>query len=842
MALDGTGQIHDEQSTLLNHSYWWAGRHSLYVAYSPLAITVIDGQGRCLEVNPAACQMSGYDESELVGKSLLDRLSDETRDAALQQLAALREHGRSSGDIAWIRKDGSTRWTFTQAIKLADDCFVAYCLDISKRRETEEALRHSQAGQSLAEGLVVAERDLAVRLVSAHEMDDILRVCMEAALDTSGLEAGGIYLLEPASGRLRLALHVGLSLEFVAAVSTYEAGSLQDQTVRGSKTTVFTRDQFEPAGFLAAIAEGLTIVAAVPVLHEGHPIACLNVTSRSKESLSDYARLALEAVAAQMGAAIVRARMEEQRLRAAEEKLELERRLLHAQKLESLGVLAGGLAHDFNNILAGIMGYADLLEMRMDDADPARADVEVIRGSVRRAADLTRQMLAYAGMGNFVVELVDLSRVVHESRKMLAVSVSKKAEVTYKLEENLPAIQADVSQIQQVILNLVINASESLGDSSGSIRIATRAAPSLPEGCNALEGKETPQGPFVCLEVADSGCGMDGATLAKIFEPFFSTKFTGRGLGLAALHGIVRSHKGALRVTSEPGKGTTFEVYFSAGTDTTPSSPAEPAATDWRGSGKVLVVDDEEVVREAAQRMVEHAGFSTIIAKDGDEAVGIYRRRWPEITCVLVDLSMPKRDGVETLDELRRICPDVRVILSSGYSEEWTSGHFADVKVSEFVQKPYRFDTLVASLRKAVSATSGQQRSAAATVGRRTVLVVDDHEMTRRSTQVLLEQAGFPTLAAADGEEAIHLYRQHAQEIVGILLDASLPKLSGEETLRAIHAADPHVHAIVYSGHTPDTLKRRFAGIDVLAFVSKPDPLDEAIAKLEVVSKGEVKN
>ena len=415
---------------------------------------------------------------------------------------------------------------------------------------------------------------------------------------------------------------------------------------------------------------------------------------------------------------------------SAEEKLEMERRLLHAQKLESLGVLAGGIAHDFNNILAGIMGYADLALAELPASEPARENVEVIKTAAQRAADLTGQMLAYSGKGKFVVEPLSLSRMVVDSEKMLAMSVSKKATVTYDLAANLPMIEADAAQISQVIMNLVINASEALGEHGGAIAVSTSAV-----RCKAGEFSRSqsgadwqpvtfpagwqpaplPEGLYVCLEVKDTGCGMDGQTLAKIFDPFYTTKFAGRGLGLAAVHGIVRGHEGAIHVSSQPGMGTTFQVLFPASAlavsavsavPAVSTVPSEAEATVGQGSGTVLVVDDDELVRKLAGRMIARCGFSALLASGGREAIRLFREHQQEVTCVVLDLAMPDLDGGETFRELRRICPDVRVILCSGYSEEAATEPFAGQGLAGFLQKPYKLSTLIARIQEALPARS----------------------------------------------------------------------------------------------------------------------------------------
>ena len=394
------------------------------------------------------------------------------------------------------------------------------------------------------------------------------------------------------------------------------------------------------------------------------------------------------------------------RRHAEHAKLEMERQLLHAQKLEGLGVLAGGIAHDFNNILAIILGYADLLQTHLPASGQSHRDVDVIIRAVQRAAGLTQQMLAYAGKGKAAVEPVTLSRLIDDARSMLEVSVSKKATIQYSLAADLPAIMADASQIYQVVLNLVINASEALGDASGTIELVTdtvddSAVAATPDGKNY----DLQAGPYVRLTVADTGCGMDQATVGKIFDPFFTTKFTGRGLGLAAVHGIVRSHHGAIQVASTPGRGTTFAVLFPVANMPVAAPAREAGVTRaWRGSGVILVVDDEEIIRTWAQSILEGIGFSVLTAADGDEAVRLYRQRYAEIACVLLDLTMPKLNGEETLRELRHIRPDVRAILSSGYSEEELVEQFAGTSVAAFLHKPFRGETLVAAIRQALEA------------------------------------------------------------------------------------------------------------------------------------------
>ncbi|MBV5340025.1 MAG: PAS domain-containing protein [Deltaproteobacteria bacterium] len=385
--------------------------------------------------------------------------------------------------------------------------------------------------------------------------------------------------------------------------------------------------------------------------------------------------------------------------RSDEERQSLERQILHAQKLESLGVLAGGIAHDFNNLLMAIMGNADLALMRLNPESPAVENLHRIEQASARAADLAKQMLAYSGKGKFVVEHLDMSRLVEEMLHMLEVSITKKAVLRFNLMQPIPSVEADATQMRQIIMNLVINASEAIGDKSGVIAITT--------GCmdcdrNYLKDVWLDEnllgGLYVYLEIADSGCGMDKDTLSKLFDPFFTTKFTGRGLGMAAVLGIVRGHKGAIKVYSEPNKGTTFKILLPASDRPAELFNGHTHADDWQGSGKVLLVDDEETVRGIGREMLQELGFTVITADDGREGVSAFKEN-PDIAFVILDLTMPHMDGEQCFRELRQLKPDVKVIMSSGYSEQEVSEKFIGKGLAGFIQKPYKLSVLKKAVR-----------------------------------------------------------------------------------------------------------------------------------------------
>ena len=389
------------------------------------------------------------------------------------------------------------------------------------------------------------------------------------------------------------------------------------------------------------------------------------------------------------------------RKRAEEERKTFDAQVQHAQKLESLGVLAGGIAHDFNNLLLAILGNADLALMDMAPEEPARENVNEIKKASQRAAELARQMLAYSGKGRFVVKALNLSALVEEMTPMLNVSVSKKAILEYNFSKDIPDIEADATQIRQVIMNLVTNASEAVGDRSSVISISTGAMEAdraylqetyLDEGL--------PEGAYVTLEVVDTGCGMSESTHAKLFDPFFTTKFTGRGLGMAAVLGIVRGHRGTIRIRSEFGEGTTVTVLFPAIRSETiaPADAGQSAGRQvdeaWKCSGTVLLVDDEETVLAIGKRMLQRLGLKVLTARDGREGVVVFREHQDEIVCVVLDMIMPHMDGEEAFGELRRISSDVPVIMSSGYDEESVTRRFAGKDLAGFIQKPYEFKEL----------------------------------------------------------------------------------------------------------------------------------------------------
>jgi len=389
-----------------------------------------------------------------------------------------------------------------------------------------------------------------------------------------------------------------------------------------------------------------------------------------------------------------------ERKRAEEEHRRLEERIRNAEKFSSLGMLAGGVAHDYNNLLMGVLGNAGLLLSEIPSESPYCSRLQSIEKAALLAAELTRQLQTYSGGGEFVSKPTDLEALVRGMSDLLSATISKKIKVEYDFAEGVPAIEADPTQLRQVVMNLTINAAEAIGDRGGAIFIRTRlirADRSLLD--STYLQNDMAEGNCVSVEVVDDGQGMEPETQSRVFDPFFSTKQTGRGLGLAVVLGIIRRHGGALRVDSRAGGGTVFQLLFPPSAQQpeadTADSDSVASLGDWRGSGLILVVDDEEHVRSVAGAALEAAGFEVITAGGGCAAVREFGKRPGDFVAVLLDMTMPDMSGEQVLRDLKRIRNDVPVILSSGYTKSDIIGSFAAGELGGFLRKPYRPAELV---------------------------------------------------------------------------------------------------------------------------------------------------
>lgn len=387
-----------------------------------------------------------------------------------------------------------------------------------------------------------------------------------------------------------------------------------------------------------------------------------------------------------------------ERKKAEEERKRLEAQIQHAQKLESLGVLAGGIAHDFNNLLTSMMGYASLALLDLPPESEVASMVSEIERAAQRAADLTRQMLAYSGKGRFVIQVISLDKVVKEMSQLLGTVISKKA--TLHLDLQPAKMRADTTQIRQVVMNLITNASDALEDQVGVIRVRTGVRyADASELRTPYWPDDLPAGEYAYIEVEDNGCGMSEDTLRRIFEPFFTTKFTGRGLGLAAALGIVRAHKGAIKISSRVGKGSLFEVLFPNVSEAPANEGVRRVESPQRkAKGMVLVVDDEASVRSFVGQVLKKAGFSVLEAADGVHGVSTFQEHRDAISAVVLDLVMPRMDGVEVLRQLRQMDEKVPVLVISGYGEVEAEARLCGMGQAAFIAKPLHPGDLVAKV------------------------------------------------------------------------------------------------------------------------------------------------
>jgi two-component system cell cycle sensor histidine kinase/response regulator CckA len=380
-----------------------------------------------------------------------------------------------------------------------------------------------------------------------------------------------------------------------------------------------------------------------------------------------------------------------------------EEHMRQAAKLESLGVLAGGIAHDFNNLLTGVLGNASLLRSALETDDPNGVFADEIITASERAADLTAQLLAYAGKGMFIIKPIDLSELVGSLTALIHSSIPRKASIDFCCSGEV-LVDGDRAQIQQVIMNLVINAGEALTEGAGSVRITTGIQEM--ESVQAAQPDPLPPGRYVFLEVADSGRGMRPDVKNRIFDPFFSTKFLGRGLGLAATLGIVRAHQGGIVVESAPEEGSVFRVYFPPSRAAAAAQEPAPPERSLVGTETVLIVDDEDTVRKTASRALQQFGYRVLTASDGREAVTLLGENSRAVSVVLLDMTMPGMSGAETARYLRTIRPNIPILVTSGYDEHEVKRQFVPHGFAGFIRKPYRADQLVEAVRRVLKGSA----------------------------------------------------------------------------------------------------------------------------------------
>lgn len=626
-------------------------RYRVMVEHAPDAIVVFSlDDGKFVEANQPACELYGMSRDELLAVGPVEMSPQRQPGGTLSATAAPALIQRAmAGEIPWFewthsRADGTPVLCRVQLARLPSEherLVRASVVDISALKESEKAR-------------------------------DRFRALLDATPDIVGFaDAGGrAQYLNPAGREL-----LGL-------------GATED--ISGLSIAAFHTDRW-----------------AKRILDEAVPIAIRDGVWRGESEFRDRDGSAFPTSQVLLAhtdhdgdleylSTIARDMRDK---RAAEQ---LQRKVMHAQKLESLGVLAGGIAHDFNNILVGILANASLALERLGDDDPTRPLVSDILSAGTRAGELAQQMLAYAGKHRATLEPLHVSDLARDVSSLVTASISKSARLGFDFGDGVPPILGDATQLRQVLMNLVLNASEALGDEAGDITVRTRHARADRGRLLHSDLVTNPDAPLVMLEVVDGGSGIE-APLERIFDPFFTTKFAGRGLGLAALMGIVRAHRGAIEVETAPGRGTSFRLWFAPTDERAPiESPAPPDEPDqWAPRGIVLVVDDEPMVRRALKAVIEGIGFEVLTADHGADAEGIFAQRHDDVVAVVLDLTMPGMSGHEVLERLRAIDADTPIVLTSGYNARVDAS-----KADGFLSKPFTHDDIVTVLRDAMTPSS----------------------------------------------------------------------------------------------------------------------------------------
>ena len=557
-----------------------------------------------------------------------------------------------------VHRDGSVRWVRNTPVPHYDERrrLVAYDGLISNITERKKAEEQVKTAALYARSLIEAALDPLVTIGKDGKITDVNRA------------------IEDATGLCR------------------------DDLIGSDFSCYFTEPEKAKEGYQKVFDEGIV---------RNYLLRLVHATGRTTDVL--YNASVYRDADGEIQGVFAAARDITEHKRLEEERLEMERRLLHAQRLESLGVLAGGIAHDFNNLLMMILGNLEMTRMELPPSSTISPFIEASLDATIRAVDITRQMLAYSGKGGFMLKPVDLTLLVEAMKAMLMISISKTAVLRLDLTPHLPSVMADAGQMQQIILNLIINASEAIGEKTGVVilRAGVLECDDVYLGHSRLEEKP-PSGRFTFIEVSDTGCGMDEETQDRLFDPFFTTKFPGRGIGMSALLGIVRGHNGAIMVDSEAGKGTTISVLFPAlaAENREQKFSIEPASTPPEKaalpvfSGTALLVDDEVGLRNLCKTILERFGFRVLTASDGEECIKVFSAHADEITCVILDLTMPMMDGAVAFIELNRLRPDVPVILSSGYDKTEATQRFSGKGTAGFIKKPYNISDLRSELER----------------------------------------------------------------------------------------------------------------------------------------------
>ncbi len=624
-----------------------------------ILVAETDRFGRLTYISPIVTQLLGFPESEILGASIFDVIHEDDHAQIHEDFQKLVASGvgsrpvyrirHANGEWLWFESIGSLFRTAAGEIRV-----VVSCTDITERRKVEEELRAN------------ADRFRALAETTQEHI---------AEVSTSGQ----LQYASPNWGTL------------LGMPSTHHLGA---DVVFSNLTPEVENPERQQALFLELLRTG-----RMPP-----QIARYHLDDGSSRWLETSATTYRDADGNTRILSVSRD-ITERMLMEAEQR-ELNQRVQESQRLESLGILAGGISHDFNNLLTTIIGNATIVLADLDAEDPRAQRVERIANAARHAAKLTGQMLTYSGQASFAFETLSLSDLVAEITDLMRAAISKRAHLRLEVSREPSPVQGDPTQIHQVVMNLITNASEALGDAGGEIAVRTGVVFASTDDLSDCYPSTTPppEGEFAFVEVRDSGRGMDAETRARIFDPFFTTKFSGRGLGLAAVLGIVRGHGAAIQLRSEPDRGSTFRVLFPVAKAETPSAPP-PRTLEPSGEilGHVLVIDDEEGVCDIAGEFLSRAGFAVDVAHGGRAGIACFRAKSDVIDLVLLDLAMPDLHGEDVALEIQQISTQTPILLMSGFREDIAADQFRGSGLAGFIQKPFSPEQLVSKIRQALT-------------------------------------------------------------------------------------------------------------------------------------------
>jgi PAS domain S-box-containing protein len=660
-----------------------------------------------LEVNEAVCEMTGYSREELLGRvSRMLYPSDEDYGyVGEEKYRQIAESGHGTVETRWKRKDGIIIHIILSSTVIGgeefDDGTMTFtALDVSNMKEYEERISHLNR-------VLMAIRDVNQLIVRERSPEELARRTCALMVGSRGY-TGAIIILCDESGRPEFIAQEGIGEEFEAIEKELDRGKMPLCCVTASQSAgvnVVEDREKECAG--CGLEEDCARSAAMSVRleHGGVNYGYVAVSLENVGSAPDADELSLFAeMAGDVAFALRNIKTEKDMKRAERERDEIHQQFLASQKMEAVGRLAGGIAHDFNNVLTVINSYSGMVLEALPKGSPCRSDVEEISSAGRRAAELTRQLLAFSRRQVMRMEIVDLNRIVKDMEPMLKRLIGENILLATRIEPEIGRIKADPGQLEQVVMNLAVNARDAM-PTGGKLTIETYNV-DLDEEYAARHSEVSP-GSYVMLSVTDTGCGMSRDTLERVFEPFFTTKEVGKGtgLGLSMVFGIVKQSGGHVWVYSEPGKGTTFKIYFSrdfSGAPAAEPEKAEPADEGEAGGATILVVEDEPGVLNLAKRALESAGYEAIAASSCETAIEIFKAQGERINLLLTDVIMPDIGGKELAEILTGMNPALKVLYMSGYTENSIvhNGELDDGV--NFLSKPFMISELIKKTRKAL--------------------------------------------------------------------------------------------------------------------------------------------